>query len=364
MTTNSAIEKEFSNLRIKLEALGYKQPLGIESVPLVETMLNEVIKTAEAFEKRSNEIGKVKEQLKKEKASILPLKNENMRLVEENNDLHKELIKLKEIQDNHEFAISEAVSKLNAEKEEIRYLLLQKEQKMKITESEKNKLQKKLNEVISKVYGDQSKVGLTGSDKILNVDKSSTNILGSKAEFNLSGVLSEAHFSREFLDRQTVSKDAWAKEMSKQDDIFEQLDKEKRKLEKRLEQSLKKLELVEQQKVKLEIEVRRVMESYNVNERMDEMRMKYDNDSQGAQIEKLNSQIDFLNRENHELRKQIDFGEKRCTPSEVSKLDKMIAQLRKEKEKLKNEILKKDEQINSKKIKGTPEKTFVDEVLF
>ena len=42
-------EKKFLTLKKKLDALHYTQPLGVESVNLVDRILNDLIKTTEGF---------------------------------------------------------------------------------------------------------------------------------------------------------------------------------------------------------------------------------------------------------------------------------------------------------------------------
>lgn len=42
-------EAKFVSLRKRLDQLGYKQPLGIESLPLVEKLFNDLIHTTESL---------------------------------------------------------------------------------------------------------------------------------------------------------------------------------------------------------------------------------------------------------------------------------------------------------------------------
>ena len=44
-------EKKFLALKKKLDALHYTQPLGVESVNLVDRILSDLIKTTEGFQK-------------------------------------------------------------------------------------------------------------------------------------------------------------------------------------------------------------------------------------------------------------------------------------------------------------------------
>ena len=84
--------KRLSQLKTQLSRLRYDQPLGIESAPLVERLLDDLTKSNERqtelaalAEKRANEIA-VAEQ------HVLPVRKENTRLVRENNELHMQII--------------------------------------------------------------------------------------------------------------------------------------------------------------------------------------------------------------------------------------------------------------------------------
>lgn len=47
----SEIEKEYNRVKRSLEVLGYRGPLGIESAGVVNKVLNDLIKTTDAFKK-------------------------------------------------------------------------------------------------------------------------------------------------------------------------------------------------------------------------------------------------------------------------------------------------------------------------
>lgn len=50
MMTDSTAERRFLLLKKRLDALHYCQPLTIESSPLVEKLLNDLVKTTEGFQ--------------------------------------------------------------------------------------------------------------------------------------------------------------------------------------------------------------------------------------------------------------------------------------------------------------------------
>lgn len=48
------MERRYCNLRIQLDELGYKHPLSLESVPLVEKLLADLVKTTENLQEYKN----------------------------------------------------------------------------------------------------------------------------------------------------------------------------------------------------------------------------------------------------------------------------------------------------------------------
>ena len=91
------IEREYIRVKKSLEVLGYRDPLGIDSVSIVNKVLNDLIKTTEGFKKLQDERDKLRNELKAQGDLILPLRNENIKLTKENNELHQEMIKLKDV---------------------------------------------------------------------------------------------------------------------------------------------------------------------------------------------------------------------------------------------------------------------------
>ena len=56
-TTSSSIsEQKYINLRKRLDQLGYRQTLGIESLPLIEKLFNDLVHTTESLKKTKLEV--------------------------------------------------------------------------------------------------------------------------------------------------------------------------------------------------------------------------------------------------------------------------------------------------------------------
>ena len=80
----------------RLDQLGYRQPLGIESLPLVERLFADLVHTTESLKKAKLDLTKSPQDKGTITAHIEAYKSDNAKLVKENNDLHQQFIKTKE----------------------------------------------------------------------------------------------------------------------------------------------------------------------------------------------------------------------------------------------------------------------------
>ena len=101
MSVNAAAQaqQKFSNLRKRLDQLGYKQPLGIESLPIVEKLFADLVHTTESLKNAKLDSGKQTAEAVDVDSAVEAYKSDNGKLVKENNDLHKQVIKLREDSD-------------------------------------------------------------------------------------------------------------------------------------------------------------------------------------------------------------------------------------------------------------------------
>lgn len=57
-TAPAQAQQKFSNIRRRLDQLGYKQTLGIESLPLVEKLFADLVHTTESLKNAKLELSK------------------------------------------------------------------------------------------------------------------------------------------------------------------------------------------------------------------------------------------------------------------------------------------------------------------
>uniref|UniRef100_A0A7N9AXI0 Centrosomal protein 135 n=1 Tax=Mastacembelus armatus TaxID=205130 RepID=A0A7N9AXI0_9TELE len=119
---NSNAERKFVNLRKRLDQLGYRQTLGIESLPLVEKLFSDLVHTTESLRNAKLSAGKTEKESRNLDALLEPYRTENARVVRENNELHMELLKLKEEKDRVTRELKTHIRKLDHQTSDLKFL--------------------------------------------------------------------------------------------------------------------------------------------------------------------------------------------------------------------------------------------------
>ncbi|XP_039921486.1 centrosomal protein of 135 kDa isoform X1 [Hirundo rustica] len=134
MSTNA--ERRFLNLRKRLDQLGYRHSLGVESLPLVEKLFSDLVHTTESLRKAKLSSGKTEKECSNYDTILEPYKTENTRLTRENNDLHLEILKLKEQSDRHVKDLKASLRRAEHETSDLKFLNNQYIHKIKVLEKE------------------------------------------------------------------------------------------------------------------------------------------------------------------------------------------------------------------------------------
>ena len=236
------VEKEYNRVKRSLEVLGYKDPLGIESVSLTNKLLNDLIKTTEAFKKLQDERDKLKSELKVQGDLVLPLRNENLKLTKENNELHQNLIQLKDSLEIKSTANLNSISTLEQEKEQIKFILTQKDIQIKKEKAQNEELKSKISELLNKMYNTQNNPIKTDSNiqQIINQNNlSQMNKNIKKGSFELSNALEPKQIEsndtpielfKEELQNFNLNKEDWANDLKNANEQAEKLRNEIRTL--------------------------------------------------------------------------------------------------------------------------------------
>ncbi|XP_067891129.1 centrosomal protein of 135 kDa isoform X2 [Heterodontus francisci] len=148
MTATS--ERKFINLRKRLDQLGYRQPLGIETLPLVEKLFSDLVHTTESLRNAKLSSGKTEKESKNLDSVLEPYRAENARLVQENNKIHQELLKLKEESDQHMKDLKFTIRKLEHDTADLKFLNNQYVHKVRSLEKESKAKTEKIQQLQEK----------------------------------------------------------------------------------------------------------------------------------------------------------------------------------------------------------------------
>ncbi|NWH42896.1 CP135 protein, partial [Fregata magnificens] len=148
MTTTA--ERRFINLRKRLDQLGYRQPLGVESLPLVENLFSDLVRTTESLRSAKLSAGKTEKECSNYDAILEPYKTENAKLTRENNELHLEILKLKEQSDRHVKDLKASLRRVEHETADLKFLNNQYVHKIKMLEKENKAKTEKIQQLQEK----------------------------------------------------------------------------------------------------------------------------------------------------------------------------------------------------------------------
>jgi len=106
MSAPSAAQQKYTNLRRRLDQFGYKQPIGIESLPLVECLFSDLIHTTDSLKRAKlnestggrNGVDRSADEGDVGVRSVMAdaYRSDNAKLIKENTGVHQELIRVQE----------------------------------------------------------------------------------------------------------------------------------------------------------------------------------------------------------------------------------------------------------------------------
>uniref|UniRef100_A0A8D0HJ81 Centrosomal protein 135 n=1 Tax=Sphenodon punctatus TaxID=8508 RepID=A0A8D0HJ81_SPHPU len=119
---STAAERKFINLRKRLDQLGYRHPLGVESLPLVEKIFSDLVHTTESLRSTKLSSGKIEKECSNVDVVLEPYKAENGRLTRENNELHLDILNLKEQSDRQVKDLKATLRKIEHDTADMKFL--------------------------------------------------------------------------------------------------------------------------------------------------------------------------------------------------------------------------------------------------
>ena len=232
---------EYSRLKKSLELLGYNEPLGLDSVILANHLLNDLTKTTESSKKIKEEKEKIALELKNQGNIILPLRNENLRITKENNDLHNQMIQLEDNLDKFKLVNNEYNKKVEKERDDFKILLNQKESQIKKQQNEIDSLKKKVTDLFDQLHFKQNNLYKTSSNNMYSKNNKSTftNMGAIELSENLSAPQNNENLIDLFkneLNNFNINKESWANDLKQADKEAEKLRNEIRGLRKEIDE--------------------------------------------------------------------------------------------------------------------------------
>ncbi|CDW76514.1 centrosomal protein of 135 kda [Stylonychia lemnae] len=349
--------QRYQSIKQQLDQLHYSQPFNIESSALVERLLTDLLKTTEAYQKVKNELAIVNNENKLNQQALLPLQKENERLSKESNVLHFDIIKAKEELEQLDLKWKSAMRQITNECQDLRFLVDQKDIKIKKQDIDLTKMKSKYEKVMSKMYMSEQDEVIEGLAPNIN-ERGEMNILmqGKHQDFQMSSPLKrynqdiselvndESHYplGNNHLN-QTMNKDydnkKWADELAKADERSQNFMQKLEQANKKRHDIENKLETLEKQLTVREEEIRRLHNLYEGGQNLEKLNVRFVHETNERTIAKLQNQIDFLNKENHRLAQQIDFlrGGKPIN-DEIDNLRQQVNDLEFENDTLKRDI--------------------------
>ena len=361
----SVKELEYTRLKNSLQALGFTQYLGADSVSLVRNILDNLIKATKSFKNIKLENERLQDEMRSQGDLVLPLRNENHKLLQDNNQLHKEIIDIKDKLEIKNTTSGKTLQKNIENVEQMKFLVSQKNLKIKNLEMQVENLKKKLNDVFEDVYmynkeENAAQRGIPDSRKFLNYGTGYLPELCPliKPEFNLSGRVPSEQINinnnnynynnseinpNEIIEalhnenkQFNLGKDEWAKDLQINNNEISKLRENINILENALKEKDKIIEQYQRRLVLRDDEIKRLQNNaFLGDENLEEIKIRYNVDFYQEQNEQLKRQNEFLNNENHRLNSLKIFQSKQGKEEEINKLKGEIEKLKADNNRLK-----------------------------
>jgi len=252
--------------------------LDIKTAPLVEKLLSDLLTTTDGFQQIKAKNHEMVNELEGLKNKIDPLKIENKRLINENNDLHFKIITLSENNESEKALVQ--IKILEGEKNDLRFMLVQKDKRINELVSENQELKHKYDALINKMTK------------------------GHEAHLNIPKLEQTGKIISELGDIYKVTQLDYKDELMRADETKVDLTNKVRKLSVINDALEKDLNLLKSVIDKRDKEINRLTNLYEPEIHMDKIALNFERESQKRKIDNLETQLEFLNSENNKLTEQ------------------------------------------------------------
>jgi len=330
-------EKKFLLLKKRLDALHYVQPFSADSASLVERLLNDLIKTTEGFQTLRKTNDELNVSVSKAEQRLEPLKKEIRLVLKENNELHGEIMRVKEDLEFKETKWNNTFRSLQDDKTDLKHVIHLKDVNVSKLQEEIFTLRKKLQILIKKHYLGPGK----GLDNVPPEYRNFVAEGGKSAKFDLSKPLNdESPEAEDFKNWQDNSKRADDKVNNLKDELKESVNIQAELAE--------KIRHMENQLNNRDREIKRLQARIDVGDlSLEKISTEYALKTNSENINKLNSQIDYLTKENTSLETTLKGLKTELSRTEHlrtlnSRLEESVKNLTQKQEELTQTIKNKD----------------------
>lgn len=148
---SSPKDREYKELRKRLNALGFQDEFTVDSIELIEKLLGNLMRISELYQKEKRKAEELNLRDKRVHYLTEPLKSEISRLTKDNNNLHNSLITLKEDLENTNDRWKAKARTLEDQKSDVEYMLNTKMTMLGKIQEEHNLLKTKCGDVLVKL---------------------------------------------------------------------------------------------------------------------------------------------------------------------------------------------------------------------
>ena len=131
---------KYNYVRNQLDKMKFIQSFDEYSLDLVETLVNEIIKNKNEILKLNKTLHQNKEQIEELNITLNAFKYKSDSILQENKDLHSEIVKLTEKFSKKDSNIEIQLNQLRDDNSSLKYLVTDLKKKLKLTQIENNKL--------------------------------------------------------------------------------------------------------------------------------------------------------------------------------------------------------------------------------
>ena len=191
--------------------------------------------TNDSLKEVKEEKEKLSSELKNQGNLILPLRNENLRITKENNELHNQMIQLEDNLDKFKLVNNEFNSKVEKERDDFKLLLSQKESLVKKQQTEIDSLKKRITELLDTIntinFSKNNLYRTTSNNMYSKANKSNyTNVGAIEMSDNLDmnnneikNVEVPVELFKNELNTFNINKESWANDLRQADKEAEKL---------------------------------------------------------------------------------------------------------------------------------------------